>query len=102
VCIRGEALAHALASQVFVHGVDIDDLQGDVAPAPSLANRVLSDRVTSDLLNGRPSLAGVVPAQNDLGPGPGESQRRLVPETTRRACDHGCSANPRRDFGLVP
>jgi len=37
---RGKALSHALATQAFVHGVDIGDLQGDVAPAASLVNRI--------------------------------------------------------------
>src|ERR1700720_4073048 len=37
---RSKALAHALASQLGMHGIDIGDLQRDVAPSARLTNRI--------------------------------------------------------------
>src|SRR5712675_854845 len=37
---RGKALAHALAAQSIMHGVDIGNLKGNVAPSARLANRI--------------------------------------------------------------
>src|SRR5258708_37236499 len=39
-CSRRKTLAHAFASQIVMYGGDIGDLQGDVAPAARLTNRI--------------------------------------------------------------
>jgi hypothetical protein len=79
---RGKTLAHALASQPVMHRVDVGNLQGDVAPAARLTNRI--DGRVAVFLEHNEAVAKAKAAPPDQGCSAKPRAVMLLPAYTKR------------------